>query len=448
MSLAFGHDNDISDCYVGRKLYQGEVFCQNGNYGNVTGIHSHVTVIRGKYTDNPGWIKVSTGNYTFNNAIHPCEALFISDHTNVIDTKGLSFKKSVISHTSIPTVFVSSFGLHADVSWNDVGASSYYVYIQNQLSGDIPYGENIGKQCSAHFMLAEGNYKVFVTASYSESLTATGSASFRTEKLRASVDRGMDGIYNVNDSVTMSLNTSNFDTCSLSIYRTPNGGETYKYWEYPISTSSYTLTFPHDGYYSCCFTVKKGSYTIESEWVGWSVVAPSYTISYDANGGKNAPSSQLKKKSVDLQITSEFPICSGYAFLGWATVKNSKTPEYQPGDIYIENADATLYAVWLKPDLILPDALMDIEEEAFAGGTFQFVWLSDSVRSISSRAFADCPNLKHIRIPHQMTLATLMRLVRTEDAFEGCEGITVHGEDNPYSKAFATRYGFNYIADE
>lgn len=93
MSLAFGHDNDISDCPIGRRVVQGEVFCQNGDYGNASGVHSHVTVIAGKYTDDPGFKQVSTGRYTFANAIRPEEALFITENTNVIDTKGIVFKK-------------------------------------------------------------------------------------------------------------------------------------------------------------------------------------------------------------------------------------------------------------------------------------------------------------------------------------------------------------------
>ena len=91
MSLGFGHDNDISDCYVGRVLSQGEVFCQNGDYGNATGIHSHVIVVGGKYTDNPGFKQVSTGRWTFANAIRPETALFIRSSTNVVDARGINF---------------------------------------------------------------------------------------------------------------------------------------------------------------------------------------------------------------------------------------------------------------------------------------------------------------------------------------------------------------------
>ena len=98
MSMAFGHDNDISDCYVGRTLAQGEVFYQTGNFGQVTGIHSHVTCMAGKYTDhdrgfqNSGYTYNGSPTYSFANAVHPVDALFISPSTNIVDSQGLVFK--------------------------------------------------------------------------------------------------------------------------------------------------------------------------------------------------------------------------------------------------------------------------------------------------------------------------------------------------------------------
>lgn len=103
MSMAFAHDNDISDCYVGRRIMQGEIFYQNGDYGYVTGVHSHVTCMEGKYTDHPGWVTVSTGNSTFHNGMNPKECLFISSNTNIYDSKSLNFV-TYISETTKPTV--------------------------------------------------------------------------------------------------------------------------------------------------------------------------------------------------------------------------------------------------------------------------------------------------------------------------------------------------------
>ena len=71
-----------------------------------------------------------------------------------------------------------------------------------------------------------------------------------------------------------------------------------------------------------------------------------YTITYDANGGKNAPSSQTKNKGEDLTLSSTEPTRDGYTFLGWSTHKNATSATYGKGSSYKTDSDVTLYAVW------------------------------------------------------------------------------------------------------
>lgn len=79
----------------------------------------------------------------------------------------------------------------------------------------------------------------------------------------------------------------------------------------------------------------------------WQKNAPtSYTVSYDANGGSGAPSSQTKTKDATLTLSSTKPTRSGYTFLGWATSAGATSASYQPGGSYTANASVTLYAVW------------------------------------------------------------------------------------------------------
>ena len=73
-----------------------------------------------------------------------------------------------------------------------------------------------------------------------------------------------------------------------------------------------------------------------------------YTISYDANGGSNAPVAQEKVNGVDLKLSSSIPTRSDYSFKGWSLDKNSTTAQYQPGGIYTLEGNRTLYAVWEK----------------------------------------------------------------------------------------------------
>lgn len=94
MCMAFAHDNDISDLYIGKKILQKEIFYQTGDYGNVTGVHSHVTCIRGKY-QNDFWTIMDSeaGTYSSPHGVSPMSALFLGKNTNIVDAKGLAFVK-------------------------------------------------------------------------------------------------------------------------------------------------------------------------------------------------------------------------------------------------------------------------------------------------------------------------------------------------------------------
>lgn len=74
--------------------------------------------------------------------------------------------------------------------------------------------------------------------------------------------------------------------------------------------------------------------------------AKTYAVTYNANGGSGAPSSQTKTYGVALTLSSTVPVRSGYNFLGWATSSSATTATYQPGDSYTTNAALALFAVW------------------------------------------------------------------------------------------------------
>ena len=70
-----------------------------------------------------------------------------------------------------------------------------------------------------------------------------------------------------------------------------------------------------------------------------------YTVSFDANGGENAPEGQTKYKGISLGLTNSAPSRSDYKFKGWATSPDGEVV-YKRGAKYTEDADITLYAVW------------------------------------------------------------------------------------------------------
>ncbi|MBE6734038.1 MAG: hypothetical protein E7563_01680 [Ruminococcaceae bacterium] len=71
-----------------------------------------------------------------------------------------------------------------------------------------------------------------------------------------------------------------------------------------------------------------------------------YNITYNANGGSGAPSTQYKDYGTSITLSTEKPTRSNYTFAGWATSSTASSATYQPGDIYSSNSNVTLYAVW------------------------------------------------------------------------------------------------------
>ena len=99
----------------------------------------------------------------------------------------------------------------------------------------------------------------------------------------------------------------------------------------------------------------------------WSNI---YTISYNANGGSNAPASQTKWQDVTLTITSDEPAWSGHTFFGWSTDSGRNASiEYHSGGSYTANAGATLYAVWLVSASFYSKGSLYSQSFARIGGT-------------------------------------------------------------------------------
>lgn len=75
--------------------------------------------------------------------------------------------------------------------------------------------------------------------------------------------------------------------------------------------------------------------------------AAEYLVSYNNNGSNwlETIDAQIKIHNIDLVLTTEKFQRTGYKFKGWSTAKDGDV-EYLPGDIYSENANTTLYAIW------------------------------------------------------------------------------------------------------
>ena len=109
---------------------------------------------------------------------------------------------------------------------------------------------------------------------------------------------------------------------------------------------TYTITIPAGTNASTIQIIKSGTtpkvsqicYTFKTE-----VVIPTYTITYDANGGSCSTTSE-NASSVALPT----PTRDGYTFNGWYTAATGGTLVGAAGDSYAPSADITLYAQWTE----------------------------------------------------------------------------------------------------
>lgn len=140
-----------------------------------------------------------------------------------------------------------------------------------------------------------------------------------------------------------------------------NGGENapdsqLKYYNKDVTLSSKTPT--RSGYAFLGWGISNSSTSI-SYYAGntysdnknitlYAIWKNTYTVTYNANGGSNAPSNQTKIEDESLLLTSSSPTRSDYSFKGWATSSSSTTIAYKSGDYYEENRNIILYAVWKK----------------------------------------------------------------------------------------------------
>ena len=126
--------------------------------------------------------------------------------------------------------------------------------------------------------------------------------------------------------------------------------------------------FTRDGYTFAGWTTKSNGADDGYGWTGWSGTwnyvdgqygiaenklelyamwkRKTYTISYNANGGSNAPGNQSKIENKSISLSSSKPTRTGYTFVDWNTKKDGSGTTYKAGASYNSNADLILYAQW------------------------------------------------------------------------------------------------------
>lgn len=90
-----------------------------------------------------------------------------------------------------------------------------------------------------------------------------------------------------------------------------------------------------------------------------------------------------------------------------------------------------------EPDVILPEQLIRIEEEAFYSCAFTHVYLSDQVTSIGAYAFAASDSLTFVYIPDTTTAIA-------ENAFAGSDNVVIGCHEGSYAQEYAETHQIPY----
>lgn len=158
-------------------------------------------------------------------------------------------------------------------------------------------------------------------------------------------------------------------------------------WSWNKTTSTQTVTIT-------AYTTSPSNHASQKASKSFTIPAlKSYTVSFNANGGSGAPSSQTKYYGKALTLSTGKPTRTGYTFKGWATTQaraNDGYIDYNSGGTVAAdtNSALTLYAVWdlnyVRPKITnisvercLSDGTQD-DEGTYALVTFD--WAIDGVK--------------------------------------------------------------------
>lgn len=237
-----------------------------------------------------------------------------------------------------------SDGSAAVSSWPITASSTYYYnwYTNTSAAGTV---SEVSSSATAlylqHYVTVDGSMPL---NPYRVGYYSTGAFGYVREDAFPygvnTIKYAANGGTGAPSSGTMTYGTA-FTVSSTVPTRT---GYTFGGWQYTYGSTTYTVqaggTIPTSRFTTYAWN-SSATLTLAAQW---NIIT--YTVSYDANGGTGAPSSQTKQYGTALTLSTTKPTRTGYTFLGWATSASATTATYSAGGSYTANASATLYAVW------------------------------------------------------------------------------------------------------
>ncbi|MGN0447995.1 MAG: peptidoglycan DD-metalloendopeptidase family protein [Acutalibacteraceae bacterium] len=265
--------------------------------------------------------------------------------------------KRIISIALVLVTILSTFAITASAASTtgfDILSSSKYAktYTLSSSGKTIPYtSKNLstrgtvtyGASSSAYIDNSSDEIYIFDVGCTNGKYWAY--VSYPTSSKRVNAYVYLSALTKNNGNHNKSISSGKFycstreNNSTNSNYYVANGDTVYLI---ATSSSKYQILYPISG----------GKWRLawcnKSDYQKYCTKTTYYTLSYNANGGSGAPSSQTVKANTGFYLSSTKPTRSGYTFLGWSTNKNATSASYAPGAGVKISSNVTLYAVWKK----------------------------------------------------------------------------------------------------
>lgn len=258
-------------------------------------------------------------------------------------------KLTVTESASTATTSTLSYTLQyiSDTAANTSNAKSYMVEIDGVIrkEGSFNIDGLTGTHtiCSGTLMFPKSKAKKTIECYFEFHFNLTWSGSYAGQKdASTTIDIGAitkySIAYNANGGSGAPAAQSKWHGEALTLSSTKPTRTGYSFQGWATSSTATAAAYQPGASYTANETK-----TLYAVWK-----ANTYTVTYNANGGKNAPAAQTKTYGTNLTLSTSKPERAGYTFKGWATAATSSVIAYQSGGTYTSNAAITLYAVWAE----------------------------------------------------------------------------------------------------
>ncbi len=317
---------------------------KSASYGSLVG--SFNPIVNPNYGDTGNKIKLVI--YTGTNNVITSSGTMLSVVFKAISTGNAEVKISESRFSDINGNVISTTKSNGSVTINQKQTTSYTLSYNANGGSGAPSNQTGSTTYTISSIIPTRSGYTFLGWSMSSSATSA--------------------TYSAGGSITLTANTTLYAVWSKNPYTVTLYSGTNKatsktiettgslIFVTPASVSGWTtLGWRKDTTASTATYSSTGSTTVSGNSTFYAVYLKSLTVTYNANGGSGAPSSQSITRyynsngsysTASLTLSSTQPTRSGYTFLGWSTSSSATSPSYSAGSSMVLEADLNLYAVW------------------------------------------------------------------------------------------------------